>query len=292
MIKNTLLLLFIFCGIAHAQSFELNGKDTINRVDIEGKRQGYWKVYGRIKKLPGYNDDQLVEEGKYSDNKKGGKWKEYYANGTVKNVITFENNRPSGYAVMYHENGKVSEEGLWKNNRWVGDYKLYYENGQVQQEFKFNASGKREGEQKYYYENGQVMIEGNWQEGKESGVLKEYYENGDVKAEKAFNGGTLDPAATKTYEPKQPIAETKPAVVETPKITVKADEKPNIETKMFNGEGQWTLYNKNKQVSKDGIFHGGRMVDGKVYNYNADGILSRIAVYKGGNYVGDAVIED
>lgn len=291
-IKNTLLILFIFCGIGRAQSFELNGKDTINKIDVEGKRQGYWKVVGRIKKLPEYKDDQLVEEGKYTDNKKGGKWKEYYANGNIKNVITFENNRPSGYAVMYHENGKISEEGLWKNNRWVGEYKLYYENGQVQQEFKFNPSGKREGEQKYYYENGQVMIEGNWQEGKESGVLKEYYETGDLKAEKAFNGGALDPAATKTYEPKKPIVEEPAPVKEAPKIIVKADEKPNIPTQVFNGEGQWTLYNKNKQVSKDGIFHSGRLINGKVYNYNADGILSRIAVYKDGNYVGDAVIED
>jgi antitoxin component YwqK of YwqJK toxin-antitoxin module len=68
-------------------------------------------------------------------------------------------------------------------------------------------------------------------------------------------------------------------------------EKDNL-GKVFNGEGYWKLYNGNKQVSKDGTFSKNRLIDGKVYNYNADGILTRVAVYKGGKYVGDAVIEE
>ncbi|MBN8703270.1 MAG: hypothetical protein J0M08_09400 [Bacteroidetes bacterium] len=276
-----------------AQSFEIYKKDTINKLDSEGKKHGFWIFFGRMKKLPGYADDQKVEEGKFSESKKIGLWKEYFANGNIKNKIPYENGRPSGYAVIYHENGKIYEEGLWKNNRWIGDYKLYYDNGQVAQEFKFNTSGKREGPQKYYYENGQVMIEGSWQEGKEAGLLKEYHENGDIKAEKYFNGGAIDPAKTKTYEPKKPIVkEDPPPPAESPKVVPKPEEKPNLPNQIFTGEGQWTLYNKNKQISKDGFFHKGRLVNGKVYFYSEDGILIRIAVYKDGGYVGDAVIED
>jgi antitoxin component YwqK of YwqJK toxin-antitoxin module len=62
--------------------------------------------------------------------------------------------------------------------------------------------------------------------------------------------------------------------------------------KVFNGEGYWKLYNANKQVSKDGTFSKSRLVDGKVYFYSSDGILTRIAVYKDGKYVGDAVVEE
>ena len=192
---------------------------------------------------------------------------------------------------MYHENGKIKEEGLWKNNRWVGDYKLYYDNGQVQQAFKFNTTGKREGKQEYFYENGQVMIEGNWAEGKEAGVLKEFHENGDIKSEKNFNGGTLDIASVKTFAPKKPIVKATPEVkAESPPVVVSKNETVNIGK--FNGEGYWKLYNSNKQVSKDGTFGKNRMIDGKVYSYDSDGILTRIAVYKGGKYVGDAVMED
>ena len=233
-----------------------------------------------------------VEEGKYVDSKKTGLWKEYYPNTNVKSVITYENNRPNGYAKMYHDNGKIKEEGMWKNNRWTGDYKLYYENGQVQQAFAFNATGKREGKQTYYHPNGQVMIEGSWAEGKEAGVVKEYYENGDIKSEKNFNGGNIDVASTKLYEPKKPLPKVAPEVkVDAPPIIADTKEKPNLKTP-FNGEGYWKLYNQNKQVSKDGTFAKNRLVDGKVYFYNSDGILNRIAVYKGGKYVGDAVIEE
>ena len=297
--RITLILLFIACKISLAQSYELYKQDTINYVDANGLKQKHWIITNEIKKLPGYEPKQKVEEGDYRDSKKTGFWKEFFPNGNLKNKITFENNRPNGYAIMYHENGKISEEGLWKNNRWVGDYKLYYENGQVQQEFKFNASGKREGSQKYYYENGQVMIEGDWKEGKEAGTIKEFYENGDVKAEKNFNDGNIDLATTKTYEPKKPLPEKEvtttanaPKVVEAPKVVAKQDEKPNMPNTIFNGEGYWKLYNKNKQVSKDGTFKQGRLVDGKVFFYSEDGILTRIAVYKDGTYQGDAPIEE
>ncbi len=292
--KITLILLFITCKIVIAQSYELVNNDTINVIDLTGKKQGKWVITNAVLHKPCYTDDQKVEEGKYLDSKKTGFWKEYFCNNALKSKIAYENNRPSGYAIMYHDNGKIKEEGLWKNNRWVGDYKLYFSNGQVQQAFTFNASGKREGEQQYFYENGQLMIEGMWAEGKESGTLKEYYENGDLRSQKDFNGGNLDVASVKNYEPKKPLVETPAEILieaPAPPVMAKKDEKDNL-GKVFSGEGYWKLYNINKQISKDGEFHKNRLMDGKAYFYSADGILTRIAVYKEGKYIGDSVIED
>ncbi len=289
--KAFLILLFVACKIVIAQS-SVGIKDTTNFTDLNGKKQGKWIILNKDLHKECFTDDQKVEEGKFLDSKKTGIWKEYYCNKNVKSVITYENNRPNGYAKMYNDNGKIKEEGMWKNNRWVGDYKLYYDNGQVQQAFKFGATGKREGTQQYFHPNGKVMIEGNWAEGKEAGPLTEYYENGDVKSVKNFNGGTLDVASIKTYEPKQPIVKTETEVkLEAPPVIPDKKEKDNM-GKVFNGEGYWKLYNTNKQVSKDGIFSKNRLIDGKVYFYNSDGILTRIAVYKDGKYVGDSVIEE
>lgn len=298
MMKKFVVLVFIIVAkLSLAQTFELNGKDTINLTDANGKRQGKWIVTNKLLNRPCYTPEQKVEEGVYADGRKTGIWTEYYCNNNMKSKITFENNRPNGYAIMYHENGKIKEEGLWKNNRWVGDYKLYYENGQVQQSFKFNNTGKREGDQKYFYDNGQTMIEGNWAEGKEAGIVREYYENGDLKSEKNFADGYLDVASVKNFEPKKPVVEVDktPAVKDpepvAPVIVDQKIEKVNSGS-AFNGEGKWTLYNSNKQISKDGIFHKSKLVDGKVYIYNTNGILTRIALYKGGKYIGDGVIEE
>lgn len=298
--KVYFILIFLVYQMSQAQSqsYEfggLSGKDTINLIDALGKKQGQWILKGKHKPGSCYAEDQVAEKGKYSDNRKVGKWLEFYCNGNMKNQLTFQNGRTDGYAIMYHENGKVSEEGIWKNNRWTGPYKLYYENGQPQHEFNFNASGKREGPVKYFYENGQLAIEGSFVNGKEAGVIKEYHENGELKAEKTYNDGNVDVASIKEYQPKKPIVKIKDSPIDNaPKIVLKPDEKPNGVTSkgpmVLNGQN--ITYNKNKQITKDGVFDNNRLMDGKAYIYDENGILQRIAKYKNGIYVGDAPIEN
>ena len=289
--KQFLLLIFI-CKMAIAQS---TNSDTLNQVDPStGLKQGYWIVYNSVKKLPAYPAEAKVEEGKFADSKKIGIWKMYYPNGNPKSEITYTENRPKGYAKMYYENGKLQEEGQWENNRWVGDYKSYYDNGQTFYNFKYNNSGKREGKQEYYYDNGQVMMTGEMKDGKEAGVWEERYENGDLRAKKAFNDGTLDATNTEVYAPVKPIAEKKeePLTKETPKVIDTKAEKVNEAQPAFTGNGYAKLFNLNKQISKEGEFKSYRLMNGKDYIYNKDGILDRIAVYKDGRYVGEAPIED
>lgn len=296
-----LLLVFLsmsFITVAQSQSWEMdaNGKDTINKIDLAGKKQGKWVLRGKHKPGTCFTPEAKMEEGKYADNRKTGPWIEYYCNGNMKNKLTFVNGRPDGYAIMYHDNGKISEEGNWKINKWVGNYKLYYENGQVQHEFVFNQAGKRDGPQTYYYDNGQKAIEGNFANGKESGLIKEFYENGDVKAEKTYAEGNVDVASIKEFQPKKPMLKKSDNPLENaPKLEVKPDEKPN-EGVAKKGptilNGKFTLYNKSKQITKDGIFKDNRFMEGKAYIYDENGILTRVSVYKDGIYVGDTQIEN
>lgn len=295
--KKNLFTLLIFCYLSltvHAQSYEIYKGDTTNKIDIDGRKQGKWVLLGKHKSGTCYSPEAKVEEGRYQDNRKKDIWIEYYCNGNMKHKLTFTNGKPDGYAQMFHENGKIREEGQWKNDRWIGKYKLYYENGQVQHEFSFNPNGKLEGSQKYFYDNGQIAIEGNFANGKEAGLIKEYYENGDIKAEKNFSNGNV--GEVKEYQPKKPMPPKSQNPSENaPKLVVKPDELPN-EGQSANKEpivlnGLNTLYNKNKQITKDGIFKNNVFMDGKAYFYNENGILTRVAVYKNGIYVGDTPAE-
>lgn len=292
-----IFLLLSFISIAQSQSSEVVNGDTLNKIDIAGKKQGKWILRGKHKPGTCYTAEQKIEEGKYADNRKTGPWIEYFCNGNMKNKLTFVNGRPDGYAIMYHENGKISEEGNWKINKWVGKYKLYYENGQVQHEFAFNAAGKRDGPQVYFFDNGQKAIEGNFANGKESGLIKEFYENGDIKAEKNYAEGNVDVATIKEFQPKKPLVQKSDNPVDNaPKIVLKPDEKPNEGAVKGKGpivlNGKFTLYNKSKQITKDGIFKDNRLMEGKAYIYNEDGILTRVSMYKDGIYVGDTQIEN
>ena len=298
---NVVSALFLFWGSSIfsqgvAQTYEFlpgSKKDTINYTDVVGKKQGKWVLFGKHKPNTCFAPTQKAEEGAYKENRKTGIWMEYFCNGNAKNKITFVNGRPDGYAIVYYENGKVQEEGQWKNNRWVGALKQYYDNGQVQHDFKFNEGGKRDGVQTYKYDNGQTAIQGNFVNGKESGTIKEYHETGELKAEKTYNDGNVDVASIKTYEAKKEIVKKEEVVANAPKLIVKADEKP-VETAKAPTvlNGPHILYDKNKNKTKDGVFKDNRFMDGKAYFYNENGLLTRVAIYKNGMYVGDGVAEN
>ena len=58
-----------------------------------------------------------------------------------------------------------------------------------------------------------------------------------------------------------------------------------------SGNGYNKLFNKNKQISKNGVFTNYRLIDGKYYKYDENGILFLIMIFKEGRYIGNGVIE-
>lgn len=288
----TILLL----NLSISQSYQVYKNDTINKVDDGNLKQGHWIYFGNMTNLPDYKAEQKVEEGSYQDNRKDGLWMKYFPNEKIQSEITFSNNRPNGEYKIYYDNGQLQEQGMWKNNRNTGNFKRFHDNGQPQQEFIFNETGKRDGTQKYFHENGQLMIIGDIKEGKETGEFKEFYANGDLKSVKVFEeAGVLSVEKSKEFEPVKPevkIVETKSDIPEKITSVVTKDEKVNEAVNVFNGEGNHTLYNKNRQVSQKGFFKGGRLKEGEKYIYDKDGILTTIEKYKSFKYIGDGVIEE
>ncbi len=129
-----------------------------------------------------------------------------------------------------------------------------------------------------------IIIDADIKNGKEEKVT-EYYDDGSLKAEKSYIDGKLDVANTKVYASKTPIKDKGPeGVVEI----VKVDKTEKSNSGNFNGDGQHKMYNANKQISKDGFFKKYRLIDGLLYQYNGNGILTRIKKYKEGRYIGDA----
>lgn len=265
--------------------------ETLNALDADGRRTGYWVINGSMRPTRGYRPDQVIEEGNYEANRKQGLWKRYFPSGSVQSEINYQNNVPNGPYVTYHPNGKTEEKGNWQFNKNVGEFTRWHPNGKVSQEFTFTEHGLRNGPQKYYHENGQLELDVNIVNGKEEGTMTRYYANGDVKETKKFNGGIMDPASIRKHEMKKPEVKVKetPAVPEKHSVVVKED-KPNVHR--FKDTGKNTLYNKNLQISQSGYFKNGRLWDGKWYHYNRDGLLETIEVYKNGKLAGYAPIED
>lgn len=252
---------YIFCFVVFsffglAQSFEIYNGDTINRVDFYNCKEGKWRVTGKLKPGTCYQKDQVVEEGKYIANRKTGLWIEYFCNGNMRNKITFIDGRPNGHATLFHENGKIKEEGDWKNNRWVGSFTKQDTLGKVINIIEYDSLGKRKGTKMEVLDNA---------------YEPSYYELND------------------NFDWK--LNHRNPLIVEPRKIEQNTSLPIENSVNHIILNGQQTLYNKNKQITKDGIFKDNRFMDGKAYFYDDNGMLSRIAIYKDGKYIGDAPIE-
>ncbi|HBF88834.1 MAG TPA: hypothetical protein DDX39_09345 [Bacteroidales bacterium] len=282
-IQIIIILLMAIEFSLNAQSFELYKGDTINRVDANQFKQSYWIVFNEDK-------TKIKEEGNYKDNKKVGAWKKYFDNGKIKQELVYVDNKPNGYAKFYYENGNISEEGLWKNNKWVGDYKFYFENGNLSYEWGYNESGKRSGVQKYYHENGKVMIEGEWNEGKESGVIKEFDESGNLVSEKNYNDGQLDASSVKVYSASKNNNQSATNTVKKDTIRVNSTTNTN-NLDVFNGNGFNKLFNKRGLIEQEGDFANGVLMKGKKFYYNAEGKLTKTAIYKDGKVLNIIYVE-
>jgi antitoxin component YwqK of YwqJK toxin-antitoxin module len=126
----------------------------------------------------------------------------------------------------------------------------------------------------------------------ETGEQKEYYENGDLMSVKTFSGGVMDPNSFETYAAKAPVKNAVEQMVEEGKdVKVTVDKDDNLNQGGFDGNGYKKYFNPDKQISKDGIFKNYRLMDGKLYKYNENGILTIIMIFKDGKYVGNGVIE-
>jgi antitoxin component YwqK of YwqJK toxin-antitoxin module len=280
----SLILFFICVSPVFSQTFELDNGDTINITDQANLKQGYWKIYNKTKKIPGYNDDQLVEEGNFLNSRKEGLWKQYFPDGKIKSEFTYVNNSPNGYAKTYYRNGKLMEEGTWINNKWDGKYKYYYETGQIAYDWNF-LSGKREGTQKYFHENGKINYIGDWSGGQEEGVLKEYNDKGQLVAEKKYNKGKIDTAASKYFEVTKAtkVEPTSPPQEEQHIETAKEVEAAGIGVL----SGYHKVMNSQSKVWMEGEFTSGYLVDGKEYQYDpSTGKLLKILLYKKSRVVG------
>jgi antitoxin component YwqK of YwqJK toxin-antitoxin module len=255
-----------------------------NQKDGNGKRQGYWVYKGKDRPKSGYPAAAKIEEGNYKDNRKVGVWLKYYTDGvTLKQKITYVNNRPEGPYTKYHSNGLVKEIGNISKNQFKDSLKRYHDNG-VLSYAAYYQSGVEKGTVKFYYSNGQLEFQYSALGGKPSGKATRYYENGDVKEILEY-GTDGNIKASEKKEMVSPPVKTEPKM-EAVKTAPKAAE-PNTRGVKFQPNGYNKVYNANDDIWQDGIFKNSQLWDGKVYEYDNDGILLKVKVYKGGKYHSD-----
>ena len=286
--KNSLLLIGLLLS-ANAMAFSdpvtkinisTQSEEKINQRDSQGRKQGKWVVFGKDKPHKGYPDNGKIEEGVYLDNRKHGTWTKYYKDGKTPRIVgEFQHGRPKGEYKKMYETGKVEEEGVFENGKQTGTYKKFFDSGKIAQERNYNSEGIEDGVQKFYYPNGQVEFEFTKKEGINSGTSYRYTEDGQVEE-------------VITYAENGKVSSREKKEVTDTQIAEAGKGGPdgaggNMRGMVFERDGYNKVYNENEELWLDGKFKNGKLWDGKLYKYDADGILLKIEVWKDGKYNSD-----
>lgn len=288
-IFSLFLISLAFNGFANLGGPDLtqNGDQDdkkINQSNNKGK-QGHWIYYGKDKPQAGYPADGKIEEGPYEDNRKEGIWLKYHRDGITPRLQgTYVNNRPQGKYIKFHANGQVKESGTFERNSYKDSLKRFHENGVMEFEAKYNEQGREEGTVKFYYPNGQLEFEYKAENGKPVGKAVRYYENGDVKEDIVYgaDGKVVESKPRERVKPAEKVVDPGASAEKAPVI-----QRPRTKGAKFAANGYNKVYNSNDEIWQDGNFRNGQLWDGKVYEYDEDGILLRVRVFKQGVYHSD-----
>lgn len=175
-----------------------------------------------------------------------------------------------------YKSSQIVEEGRYINNMKTGLWTEYYCNGNKRTMLEF-VKGRPDGKATTYFENGIIEESGTWKNNRWIDKYQKYDSTGKLIIDTVFvlpHGkqiGFIPHNSVNIY----PVKNNADTVTSGPLIL----------------NGRQTLYNAKKQVTKDGIFKDNQFIDGKVYYYNQEGNLSRIAIYKDGIYISDAQTE-
>jgi antitoxin component YwqK of YwqJK toxin-antitoxin module len=266
------LLAFIWITVQSAQAQQHNA------TDARGLKQGTWVIQGSMLKDPSYAPDAKVEEGTYLNNEKEGLWKRYWPNGLVRSEIYFEQGKPQGPYKIYYANGKLEESGRWQDGKLTDRFQRYHSNGIIKEDLKYDAEGNRNGKQNYYHENGTLALEVDMHQGAEHGLQKRYDEQGQLMEERDFDKGKSKAGGVKSYmTPQQTKASQMGAGTIGPD-----DERRMNGAQTFDPNGYNVLYDKHGNICAYGNFLNGKLYNGRVFHYNADGLKTGTEIFTRG----------
>ena len=256
-----------------------------NKKDKNGKRTGKWVFTGAEKPNAGVSKNGKVEEGYFVAGRKEGFWVKYHKDGkTQKLKGNYVNNRPEGDYYRYNKSGKLVEEGSFGKEKFKGELVRYYANGKIAYKGNYNNEGKESGLIQYFYENGKVELEYTIKNDVLIGELKRYYSDGSLREEQKFDEKG-NATTYKTY--KQSEKTVKPEAATSNEIFPPTVKNPKTKGLKFVPNGYNKIYNLSEEIWMDGEFKNGQLWDGKVFDYDKDGILLKVRVFKNGKYHSD-----
>ena len=146
MIKKIFMLLILPAIILSACNGGENGQKKLKKVRLKSNEvvvnsyvNGTPQVVRKMEDKDGqkvavfekeyYDDGNILKEGPLTDNKRNGKWKIYYRDGQIRNIVNYKNGVLNDTIIGYNENGTLKFRGIFKDGLKSGTWLIYDDNG-------------------------------------------------------------------------------------------------------------------------------------------------------------------
>ena len=207
-----------------------------------------------------FRDGNIIGEGIIDEEGiKDGLWKEYYPNGALKSVGTYD------------------------TGKRIGEWKFYYPNDQLEQIGSYNKDGKPDGAWTWYYATGDLLRQESYFNGMIDGYSIEYDEFGVVIAEGEYLEDEREGKWNFNYGDHKSEGEYSLGMRQGKWKSYYSDGKVNFEGEFIedNPNGRHTWYWPNGNKKTEGNFIMG-LKDGEWAKYNYDGTPFITITYENG----------
>ncbi len=165
-------------------------QNTINQVDTQGRKQGFWTKKD--------SEGKLIYEATFKDDKPVGEMKRFYPNGILKAAMNFMEGTDATDAQLFDERGKLIAKGKYLDQKKTGEWTYLLDSKVVSTESYLN--GQKNGICKRFYKTGELLEESNWQNDKLNGIYRSYFQDGKTFMECTYSEGNQN-GTFKTWFP-------------------------------------------------------------------------------------------
>ena len=242
--------------------------------------------YGKDVPNSNYKPTAKIEEGNLFQGKKESLWTKYYPDGkTPKLKGYYIANEPNGSYEKFYPTGIIKEKGVFSNKHYTDTLINYFPNGNISSITIFDKRGKQIGITKHFYNTGVLALAYEMKEDKIHGNITWYASSGIVSSQ----------IHIKKQRKIQPIVYNDVAFNSNMPIIIKGFNAirvagPILKDGPFDPNGYNVVYNKQDELFQVGNFKFGTIYNGKVYNYDENGLLKSISIYKDGFYFSEGKI--
>ena len=165
-------------------------QNTVNQIDAQGKKQGFWTKKDA--------EGKLMYEATFKDDKPVGEMKRFHPNGKLKAVMNFVEGSDESEAQLFDERGKQIAQGKYSGQKKIGEWTYMVDSKVVSTETYLN--GLKNGVSKRFYKTGELLEESNWQNDKLNGIYRSYFQDGKTFMECTYSEGNRN-GTFKTWFP-------------------------------------------------------------------------------------------